>query len=571
MLHSLYTNQNWQEVFMKKLGFFLAAAIVLANLGLTGCNTNVGSDDTIGGTFGKQADGSYKLDPSRFAVWYQASIQGGDTIAYAGEGATYTGAGVYYLFPATNFNINDYESLTVEYTTSGATLDATNNDSHLELSIKAITVNYEGITTGSKDYGISVNYPWLYGPGNKANQLGDGSFTIDQAVDSTTHESFEAFKGTGIVGIGFEVSPGSASATFNLRIRSMTLNPVVPPAPAGTYGKQQDGSYKLDPSMFAKWYNANLTGGNTIAFSGGGMYYLFPTSDSDFDINDYGSLVVEYTTSGATIPSGGHLEIAVKAITSSFDPISGGSGNSGTDLYYAWLPGADGDNAQLGDGSFTFDASSTPHNFDTFKGTGIVGFALGASGSIATFNLTINSMTLMPKSTEGPAQGAFGKQQDGSYTLDPSKFLPWYGATLTGGNTIAFSGGGLYYLFPVTDAEFDINDYGSLDVDYTTSGATLASGDHLEIAVKAITNSFTGIAGSGSDYGTDLKYQWLSRAGGANDQLGDGSFTINQTPDSFTSKTFDYFKGAGVVGFALAVSGSITTFNLTINSLTLMP
>jgi len=178
---------------------------------------------------------------------------------------------------------------------------------------------------------------------------------------------------------------------FEISGCNTNIEPVIPSA-GEHYGKQTDGSYIIDPSNFTVWYGAFMNG-DTIQFSGGGVYYLFPAGD--FNINEYDSLVISYTTSGATLNSGDHLEITVKAITNNFTALIASGGDYGTDITYQWLPGSN-EQDQLGDGDFTIDASTTPRTFAAFKNTDIVGLCLQASGPITSYNLKINSMTFMP-------------------------------------------------------------------------------------------------------------------------------------------------------------------------------
>jgi hypothetical protein len=147
----------------------------------------------------------------------------------------------------------------------------------------------------------------------------------------------------------------------------------------------------------------------------------------------------------------------------------------------------------------------------------------------------------------------------------------------TGYLTIPFNDGGVYWLWP---AGFNINNYNKMTVEYTTSGATFGNitgkNDHLEITVKAITADYSGIIDGGTNYGTDIIFQWLP-GNYVNNSLGNGTFTIGPTYSTATNRNFDTLKASGIVGFCFAApSGpdsedNIRTFTLIIRSITFEP
>ena len=273
---------------MKKRGFLLAA--VLITLGLAGCNTNIDQETEDLGNFGPQADGSYRIDPSTFTVWYNAAVAG-DTIKF-------TGGGVYWLFPAGAFDIKNYGSLVVEYTTSGAAIPS---GGHLEVGIKAITNQFEGISSGSGDYGTDVTYQWLPGTGGENDQLGDGSFTID-GID------FAQFQADDIIGIALQ-PPDPQITTFNLKIRSMTLTPAssvdedVVDNPVftgwGCFGPQGNGGGS--PFVFMSMIVSN-------AGYQGALSYPFPA-----EADEYSRFTVTFTlTKLATGESAKPMKLTIK-------------------------------------------------------------------------------------------------------------------------------------------------------------------------------------------------------------------------------------------------------------------
>ncbi|MDR2476841.1 MAG: hypothetical protein LBD18_03535 [Treponema sp.] len=242
---------------------------------------------------------------------------------------------------------------------------------------KVITKDGKGITSNDTD---PASYPQLEAGTGKKITLNVPTFAKSIAGEDNI-----------VPGFTFQYGENGISS-FTVKVTKITFT-YIPPV-QDTFGKQPDGTYKLDPCKFESWYSASVAA-NVISFTGGGVKYLFPVTDTQFSINDYDGMTVEYTTSEGT-PAGDnpHLEITIKAITSSF----GSDGNYGTDLYYKWLPGANGDNGSLGDNSFTLGPSDGQDGkgFNNFKDTGIVGFAFQANGSATTFKLEIRSIVLNP-------------------------------------------------------------------------------------------------------------------------------------------------------------------------------
>ena len=155
---------------------------------------------------------------------------------------------------------------------------------------------------------------------------------------------------------------------------------------------------------------------------------------------------------------------------------------------------------------------------------------------------------------------SFGKQSDGSWTLDPANFEE-YGASLVSGNMFSFNGdyASVYYLFPT--GEFNINDYSSMEIDYFLTPTEEAP---HKITVKAISASnYAPIGGDSDATGKDVQYSNMT--GG----------TSRLTVSSNFSELADL---ANVSGFALQQNtydgdGNIPSnnFNLQITGIRLLP
>ena len=189
--------------------------------------------------------------------------------------------------------------------------------------------------------------------------------------------------------------------------------------------------------------------------------------------------------------------------------------------------------------------------------------ATGETG-VSKNSAASNEVTYVKDTSDIPTHGP---QSDGSYLLDPTAWESWYGASLVG-DTISFSGGGMYYLYP-DDPEFDIASYGSLVINFTavvTKDSTLDGKDgEAAVSLKLVTDQFTGILGSGSNYGQDIDYKNLTKhfSGGV-----DQTWTITDSSDA--SKQF---ATAGFVGFAIAQNNGDTNaeFDVTFHSIIFYP
>jgi uncharacterized repeat protein (TIGR02543 family) len=318
-------------------------------------------------TPGSQEDGSYILDPSGFTVWYGAEIKEDGTIRYfnteaTGEQEAQGAGGVDYSFPTEDFDIGEYESLEIKYFTYAWTPEEeVSSKDNMQLTIKA--------GDNRTDTG---DYPTL--------SKGNGTFAI-------TGSNFAKFQTAEITKftIAANVHNHAGINNYMVKIYSMKLNPKPAPAAEGSFGKQANGAYVLDPSLFKTWYNASLIGGDTISFTGGGMNYLFPTDDEDFDIADYESLTVSYTTSDIPAEEDGKsLKLTVHTLT------VGDSDYTHANLTYPTLA--------EGEGNFSIDDT----NFAALQADGIVGFdfQINSDGGHTTYKMKINSMTLNPSTGE---------------------------------------------------------------------------------------------------------------------------------------------------------------------------
>jgi uncharacterized repeat protein (TIGR02543 family) len=305
-------------------------------------------------TYGPQEDGSYILDPVRFSVGYQAVVNG-DTVSYSGGVAD-------YLFPTTDFDITDYESLTIKYVTYAWTPEAeVSPNDNMQLVIK----DWDGSAEEGSSRNDIGDYPTL--------QKGKGTFTIAANFSKLQKVSVSGF------GIGVNVYEHSGIGNYTVKFYSITLNPKAETPPEGTFGKQEDGTYKLDPANFTVWYNAELTGGDTIAFAGGGVNYPFPDDDDEFDIADYVSLTVEYTTSSIPEESDKTLKLIIHTLK------TGDTDYTRTNLVYPTL--------SSGDGTYTLLGT----DFEKLQADGVLGFdfQINSDGGYTSFNMKIKSMTLM--------------------------------------------------------------------------------------------------------------------------------------------------------------------------------
>jgi len=296
---------------MKKFGVFLTVALIITAFGLIGCNTNDEPEQDMT-TYGHLSDGSYKINPVTFKQdWYGATVTG-DVIKF-------TDGGIYWLFPTSDFDINDYESLIVEYTTSGATIV-----DHLQITIKAITNEFVAIAGSGSNYGDDIAYAWLPGAGSSNTALGDGSFTVGATGGNLAGgKSFENFKTAGVVGIAFQAS--GSETIFSLKIRSMALKPITPPG---------DELIVSNPVFTSMWGDsATVAGDGWISWSGSGalIAYAFPAGYDAYDTID-----ISYDTH--VVSGDGHNQIIVKR--PDHETMSSLLGDATDGNAYPWIDGS---------------------------------------------------------------------------------------------------------------------------------------------------------------------------------------------------------------------------------------
>jgi len=160
---------------------------------------------------------------------------------------------------------------------------------------------------------------------------------------------------------------------------------------ASTFGLQGDGTYTLDPTVWANWYSASSEG-NAVSFTGGGRYLLFPAG---FDVTDYAEVVIVWTateTKASTKTPGG-AALIVKLITEKFTaiPDTGVSSNYGnTTLGYPNLTTNGGPPAN---NTSTYDYSEKSAEADPWIG---LVFQQNTGDSDAEFTVTFTSITFIP-------------------------------------------------------------------------------------------------------------------------------------------------------------------------------
>jgi hypothetical protein len=157
-----------------------------------------------------------------------------------------------------------------------------------------------------------------------------------------------------------------------------------------------------------------------------------------------------------------------------------------------------------------------------------------------------------------------GPQADGSYVLDPTSWVVWYGATVTG-NAVSFTAGGASIPYP---AGFDITAYKSLKADYTckidkVSDDADKGGVGAKITVKVLDSSKT--LGQSSYYGTDVSY-----LGPLDVTATGGTLTLF---DNSNSKWTQITGTDGDYGFAVVVNDNDTKdeFTITFESIIFYP
>jgi len=175
----------------------------------------------------------------------------------------------------------------------------------------------------------------------------------------------------------------------------------------------------------------------------------------------------------------------------------------------------------------------------------------------------VNSLGIVSANIVPGAGGSsgFGAQLDGSYTLDPTSWNNWYGASATG-NVVSFTNGGMYMLFP---AGFDITQYTKLEIKWTAviTDATGSKSDGAALTVKIVTDQFDPILGSGSDYGTDIGFPNITK-------YNHTTWTYDDTPAESPPNRFTGASATDWVGIAVQVNSADTDdkFTVTVESIT---
>jgi hypothetical protein len=224
-------------------------------------------------------------------------------------------------------------------------------------------------------------------------------------------------------------------------------------------------------------------------------------------------------------------------------------------------------------------------NFDSANETGIVtkvrdgvykvSATIGANKRIALliYSLTDVTQYKITVSFEEPAAPAYGKQANGTYTLDPTAFQAfWYGSK--DGNTLKFNAqGGLFgYLFP-TGQDCVRTEYERFEIVYT-SDPSPSGGDYSSNSRQL---SFKTLPTDGASEGVidpsktvNWKYPYADKS---------GTILVQNNKELWgsdgTNTNYSDFTTSGNIGFALQenYSGSSdkTAFNITVTSLTFYP
>jgi hypothetical protein len=327
---------------------------------------------------------------------------------------------------------------------------------------------------------------------------------------------------------------------------------------AGAYGKQEDDTWILDPAGFkADWYGAAVDG-DVVTYTGGGIDYLFPTTEG-FAIADYESVEIKYFVYGwepLADVTDNKTQLAVKDWNGKDGPVNevGDGVRANTGDYPTLSKGA---------GSFTIGTAGGG-NFPKLQATGIEGFCLGVNayssgntgGGLTNFKVKYYSIKLNPKTVVDVDSG---KQADGTYVLDHTAgWSEWYSASMSTSDTIAFTGGGMDYLFPVgEEAKLDITEYAKLVIKYETSGYDTTDELPLKLTVHGWkTTDTNGRSG-------DLAYPTLNKGGAG------GEIVIDD------AEKFALLAATDNKGLDLQVNtyedGSQKNFNMKIISMILSP
>ncbi|MDR3283805.1 MAG: hypothetical protein LBS97_01340 [Treponema sp.] len=171
--------------------------------------------------------------------------------------------------------------------------------------------------------------------------------------------------------------PDETAGEYTFTLNTLKVKPAAP-----TYGKQADGTYTLDPTKFIAWYGASFGSNNaTFDVTEGGVWYLFPTTDLEFNLADYAKLLINYTTT----TSAAGISVKVLGTGDTY-----GSGYLLTDIVY---PTLNNGAIIIQDGSDWYGGTTTTTHFTTLKTNGL-GFGLTKNSD--TFNMTVTALTLSP-------------------------------------------------------------------------------------------------------------------------------------------------------------------------------
>jgi hypothetical protein len=169
--------------------------------------------------------------------------------------------------------------------------------------------------------------------------LTDGKFAVSTTYRATiTLTAKEGFTFKGVAEDFFKVADATAFNAANSGVVTAVF-PATGAVLGPVYGKQEDGSYTLNPASWEVWYGATKVE-NAISFDGGddssnpAVHLLFPAG---FDIHDYTSvkfIIVNPVTIdevSATVSDGS--AVAVKLILPSYNPVKTQLGNTDTATY----------------------------------------------------------------------------------------------------------------------------------------------------------------------------------------------------------------------------------------------
>lgn len=172
---------------------------------------------------------------------------------------------------------------------------------------------------------------------------------------------------------------------FAVILAAVTLVSCASSKPAASAPVKADAAYQLPVGNFQKWYDADLEGGDTISFKGGGVDYMFPAG---FDPKAYSSLYLVYETS-AWVAEPDVLAQTGKEDTMQLS-VKDWDGEGGrVDLTYPYVEKGTGEVALL-DGD----------QYQALTAKGIEGFAIAANvwshNGIARYKVKIISLEARP-------------------------------------------------------------------------------------------------------------------------------------------------------------------------------